>query len=57
MKIVLALTVVAIVWLGLCLLTVSGGLRFLRRKQRRACASLRGFVMGLHPARQSARQR
>ena len=59
-SIVLTVTAVAIVWFGLSLLVqyigLSGGIRFLRRKQRRACASLRSFIIGLHPARQSARQ-
>jgi hypothetical protein len=53
--ILLALTLVAIVWFGLSLLAqyigLSGGIRFVHRKQRRACASLRSFIIGQHHAR------
>ena len=62
-SIILAVTAISIVWLGLWLLAqyiglyvLFGGLRFLRLKKRRMCASLRAFVLGLLPARQSARQ-
>jgi hypothetical protein len=56
---ILALTSISIVWLALWLLSQylgllapSGGLRMLRLKRRRACASLRGFMLRLYPARQ-----